>query len=156
MSLTRQLIYDEQSNLEREILSDAGAIALLECYKLDIKDQMNRFDTKPGSVKPKWDILEPQNWDYMICGLHDIYDYVECMCDVFEQIDDKDELFAFNCALDLIDELQQTLNTIFDFVNEDTKDLEYDLDSYQFWGDFYYQIIYIQQCITLDTKEITQ
>lgn len=146
----RQIVYDEEDQHEIEILSDVGTEILIDCFKFDFKQYVDYFGNQKITQEPTWSRDDVQNWDYMLMAAKDLYDYSEFMADFANQCGDNTAEYAFASAMALLDEVQQTLGEVFDFVNGDIDYTLYDLDSYKFWIDMYHMFQYVEDCIILD------
>ena len=146
----RQNVYDEEGEVQIEILSDNGALVLIECFKYDFKQYVDYYGSATMLGEPTWDDCDAQNWDYMLMGARDLYDYCEFMTDFAEQCGDMQACYAYASALAIFDDVQQTLGEVLDYANGDTPICKYDTETYGFWADLYNTTLYAGQCVELD------
>lgn len=142
-----QLVFDEGDNHENEILSDYGTDLILQCFKDDFSNYAELCDTKTQVVKPYWDCNNHLNWDYMLSGVNELVYYIDFWIALSNETGDSTAETHFAIARELIQELQQEITDVLMYTAGNTTKLQQDLESYKYWSEMFYSVVYIEQGI---------
>lgn len=149
MIQTRQIVYNEVHDCDEEVLTGDGVDLLLAAFFTDIRQYLvhTEYSGDKSITTPSWDVLDSTNWDYMLMGLTDIINYCDFMSEVCEVEGDYQTVYDYTCAIAVLDDIEQMVGEIHDYMNESSTNLIHDLDSSKFWLEFFNSLTLVKDFI---------